>query len=74
MTNDFLRQWIAIGPESEIKKNVTVVGSSFIGMEVALAASKRANVNVVGMDSVPFKAILGEAVGKGIQKVSLSVI
>ncbi|KAK4047215.1 Apoptosis-inducing factor 1 [Microbotryomycetes sp. JL221] len=61
----------AIGaePENETdKKNVVVIGSSFIGMEVAFAAAARANVSVVGMESAPFEAILGSAVGNGIKK------
>ena len=50
-------------------KKVVVVGSSFIGMESALACSKRsASVSVIGMESVPFEKILGKEVGVGIQK------
>lgn len=49
-----------------------MIGSSFIGMEGALAASKRANVTVVGMEDVPFQAILGKEVGEGIRKVGPS--
>jgi len=42
---------IAIGTD-EKKKNVVIIGSSFIGMEVASIASKRANVTVVGIEKV----------------------
>lgn len=41
-------------------------------MEVALALAAKAKVSVVGMDKVPFEKILGEPIGKGIQKVSSS--
>ncbi|GAA5823983.1 hypothetical protein JCM11251_003368 [Rhodosporidiobolus azoricus] len=60
----------AVGsPESDDqKKNVVVVGSSFIGMEVALALADKAKVQVVGMDNVPFEKILGKEVGNGIRK------
>ncbi|BGP57298.1 Apoptosis-inducing factor 1 [Rhodotorula sphaerocarpa] len=60
----------AVGPpeKDEDKKNVVVVGSSFIGMEVALALSGKAKVSVVGMDDVPFAKILGEQIGSGIRK------
>lgn len=38
-------------------------------MESALACAKRAaSVSVIGMESVPFEAILGKAIGAGIQK------
>lgn len=59
----------ALGSDENVKKNLVIVGSSFIGMEMALACSKRANVSVVGKETVPFQMILGEAVGRGIQKV-----
>ena len=54
--------------KDEDKKNVVVVGSSFIGMEVALALASKAKVTVVGMDKVPFEKILGEPIGAGIRK------
>ena len=59
----------ALGKDAEVKKNVVVVGSSFIGMEGALACSKRAHVSVVGMEAAPFERILGLAIGNGIRKV-----
>lgn len=66
-------QLVALGSDDTVKKNVVVIGSSFIGMEAALASSKRANVTVVGMDKVPFEAILGKAIGGGIQKVKYRI-
>jgi NADPH-dependent 2,4-dienoyl-CoA reductase/sulfur reductase-like enzyme len=66
----FLPLPVVGSPESDSeKKNVVVVGSSFIGMEVALALADKAKVTVVGMDEVPFEKILGKAVGNGIRKV-----
>eukprot|EP01129_Flabellula_baltica_P015527 TRINITY_DN7945_c0_g1_i1.p1 TRINITY_DN7945_c0_g1~~TRINITY_DN7945_c0_g1_i1.p1 ORF type:complete len:529 (+),score=149.29 TRINITY_DN7945_c0_g1_i1:127-1713(+) len=45
-------------------KNVVLVGSSFIGMEVATAIQgKAASVTVMGMESVPFERVLGTEVG-----------
>ncbi|KDE09563.1 hypothetical protein MVLG_00458 [Microbotryum lychnidis-dioicae p1A1 Lamole] len=58
----------ALGGEDGPKKNVVVIGSSFIGMEAALAAAGKANVTVVGMENAPFEAILGKAIGNGIRK------
>ncbi|KAF4121470.1 NADPH-dependent 2,4-dienoyl-CoA reductase, sulfur reductase, or a related oxidoreductase [Geosmithia morbida] len=50
-------------------KKVVVIGSSFIGLEVALALSSDNSVSVVGMEKVPLAPVLGEQVGAGIQKV-----
>lgn len=52
-------------------KDVVIVGTSFIGMEtaIALASQKKAkSVTVIGMDDVPFAKILGPEVGEGIMK------
>jgi NADPH-dependent 2,4-dienoyl-CoA reductase/sulfur reductase-like enzyme/nitrite reductase/ring-hydroxylating ferredoxin subunit len=56
----------AIG-ESKGKK-IVVVGSSFIGMEVANATAKENTVTVVGMESVPLERVLGKEIGASIQK------
>ncbi|GAA5952022.1 hypothetical protein JCM3765_005172 [Sporobolomyces pararoseus] len=61
----------ALGGEpekEEDKKNVVIIGSSFIGMEAAVAASGKANVTVVGMENAPFEKILGKDIGNGIKK------
>ncbi|KAL8871926.1 MAG: hypothetical protein Q9174_002348 [Haloplaca sp. 1 TL-2023] len=50
-------------------KNVVVVGSSFIGMEVSNALSKNNNVTVVGMESAPLERVMGSEVGKIFQKL-----
>ncbi|BGP26659.1 rhodocoxin reductase [Rhodotorula toruloides] len=59
---------IGSAEKDEDKKDVVVVGSSFIGMEVALALADKAKVTVVGMEKAPFEKILGEQIGNGIRK------
>ncbi|KAG7089793.1 hypothetical protein E1B28_011444 [Marasmius oreades] len=51
-------------------KRVVIIGSSFIGMEIAVAIAKRklASIDIVGMEEYPFETILGKEVGAGIQK------
>jgi len=45
-------------------KKVVVIGSSFIGMEVAVALSgKKHEVTVVGMEKVPLEKVMGEKIG-----------
>ncbi len=50
-------------------KNIVIVGSSFIGMEIASATASDNNVTVIGMESVPLERVLGKEVGAGIQKL-----
>jgi len=53
-------------------KNVVIVGSSFIGMEVAAFLSTKsgaASVTVVGNSPLPFGTILGDKVGEWIMKL-----
>ena len=52
----------AVG-ESKGKK-VVIIGSSFIGMEVANALAKENNVTVVGMEKAPLERVMGTEVGK----------
>ncbi|KEY71672.1 hypothetical protein S7711_02907 [Stachybotrys chartarum IBT 7711] len=49
-------------------KKIVVIGSSFIGIEVAVATSKDNDVTVVGMEKVPLERVLGESIGAGLQK------
>lgn len=49
-------------------KKIVIVGSSFIGMEVAKAACAGNSVSVVGMEKVAMERIMGEQVGAGLQK------
>lgn len=59
---------------SKINKDadIVVIGTSFIGMEVAAAIQKKEpkSVTLVGVDKVPFAAILGEEIGNAIMQVS----
>ena len=48
-----------------VNKHVVIIGTSFIGMEVASAlVESAASVTVIGRDPVPFLGPLGEEVGK----------
>eukprot|EP01119_Soliformovum_irregulare_P024148 TRINITY_DN858_c0_g1_i1.p1 TRINITY_DN858_c0_g1~~TRINITY_DN858_c0_g1_i1.p1 ORF type:complete len:536 (-),score=170.22 TRINITY_DN858_c0_g1_i1:40-1647(-) len=50
-------------------KRIVVVGSSFIGMEVAsLVVKKAKSVIVVGMESVPFERVMGPQIGLSLQR------
>lgn len=49
-------------------KNIVIIGSSFIGMEVANATSTENHVTVVGQESVPLERVMGKEVGAGLQK------
>lgn len=54
----------ALGDGEKSPKKVVVIGSSFIGMEVAnCMASQKHNVTVVGMESEPCENIFGPKVG-----------
>ena len=57
-----------VGLDAPFKPNLVIIGSSFIGMEAALAGSKKANVTVIGMEKVPFESILGPEVGAALKK------
>jgi len=58
---------IAINERYEGKR-VVVVGSSFIGMEIAsLIAKKAKSVVVIGMETVPFERVLGPQIGTVLQ-------
>lgn len=51
-------------------KKAVVVGSSFIGLELATClAGKKVDVTVIGQESVPLERVLGEKVGAIIQKL-----
>ncbi|KAI8376319.1 uncharacterized protein BYT42DRAFT_574203 [Radiomyces spectabilis] len=50
------------------KPRVVIIGSSFIGMEIAAAISGEAQATVIGKDAVPFTKILGEQIGQALQK------
>lgn len=50
-------------------KKIVVVGSSFIGLEVANAIAADNDVTVVGQESVPLERVMGKEVGAGLQKL-----
>lgn len=55
---------------AEQASQVVVVGSSFIGMEAASGLTQRGlKVTVVSPESLPFKKILGEEIGRVFQQV-----
>lgn len=45
-------------------KKIVIIGSSFIGMEVANALSSENDVTVVGMEATPLQRVMGAEVGK----------
>ncbi|PVH80739.1 hypothetical protein DL98DRAFT_588068 [Cadophora sp. DSE1049] len=55
----------AIGDKN---KKIVIIGSSFIGMEVANAVAKDNDVTVVGMEKAPLERVMGEQVGRVFQK------
>ncbi|XP_044139812.1 apoptosis-inducing factor 3-like isoform X2 [Bufo gargarizans] len=56
--------------EAATKKNVVIMGSSFIGMEVAaFLADKACSVSVVGKSDVPFQAVMGTQIGEVAMKL-----
>ncbi|KAL1888063.1 Apoptosis-inducing factor 1 [Sporothrix stenoceras] len=57
-----------LGANDGAKKKVVIVGSSFIGMEVANATAKNHDVTVIGMEKVPLERVLGHEVGAAAQK------
>jgi NADPH-dependent 2,4-dienoyl-CoA reductase/sulfur reductase-like enzyme/nitrite reductase/ring-hydroxylating ferredoxin subunit len=51
-------------------RHAAVIGSSFIGLEVAAALRQRGlDVDVIGRDALPLQPILGEALGRFIKSV-----
>ncbi|KAL1958831.1 hypothetical protein VTO42DRAFT_3668 [Malbranchea cinnamomea] len=45
-------------------KNIVIIGSSFIGMEVGNALAKENKVTIVGMESAPLERVMGYQVGR----------
>jgi len=50
-------------------KKIVVVGSSFIGMEVANALAKENDVTIIGMEPTPLDRVMGSKVGKLFQGI-----
>jgi NADPH-dependent 2,4-dienoyl-CoA reductase/sulfur reductase-like enzyme len=57
-----------VGAIGDKNKKIVIIGSSFIGMEVANATAKDNDVTVVGMESAPLERVMGAEVGKIFQK------
>jgi len=55
----------AIGDKN---KKIVIIGSSFIGLEVANAVAKGNDVTVIGMEKAPLERVMGEEVGRIFQK------
>ena len=49
-------------------KKIVVIGSSFIGMEIAACTAGGNDVTIVGMEKAPLERVLGEKVGNIIRK------
>ena len=49
-------------------KNIVIIGTSFIGMEVGNALAKENNVTLVGMEDAPLERVMGKEVGQIFQK------
>jgi len=60
---------IAKAVTGDEKKNIVIIGSSFIGMEISAIIASKANVSVIGMEKVPFERVLGEKIGAVFQKL-----
>ena len=58
-----------LGAIGDKNKKIVIIGSSFIGMEVANAVCKGNDVTVVGMEKAPLERVMGEEVGKIFQKI-----
>ncbi|KAI9756880.1 MAG: hypothetical protein M1815_002667 [Lichina confinis] len=59
-----------VGAVGESKgKKIVVIGSSFIGMEVANCLAKENSVTVVGMEKTPMSRVMGEKVGALFRKL-----
>ncbi|KAG6106170.1 hypothetical protein E4U14_004718 [Claviceps sp. LM454 group G7] len=56
-----------VGAIGEKNKKIVIVGSSFIGMEIANATCTENTVTIVSTGKVPLERVLGEKVGAGIQ-------
>ncbi|XP_053311834.1 apoptosis-inducing factor 3-like [Spea bombifrons] len=56
--------------ETAMNRNVVIMGSSFIGMEVAAFLSDKASsVSIIGKSAFPFQAVLGPQVGEAAMKL-----
>jgi NADPH-dependent 2,4-dienoyl-CoA reductase/sulfur reductase-like enzyme len=70
-TMRFVEDTKAITSKISKDTDVVIIGTSFIGMEVAAAIQKKEpkSVTLVGVDAIPFEAILGKEIGTAIMEV-----
>ncbi|KAJ2893566.1 monodehydroascorbate reductase [Zalerion maritima] len=57
-----------VGSIGDKGKKIVIIGSSFIGMEVANATADGNTVSIVGMEKAPLERVLGEKIGSAVQK------
>lgn len=52
-------------------QRVVVIGTSFISMELvnAIGKKKLQSLDVIGIEEVPFQAVLGKEIGRGLMQV-----
>ena len=56
--------------QKALGKKVVIIGTSFIGMEVgAYLVDKAVSVDCIDIAPVPFERVLGERIGRSLQKV-----
>lgn len=53
--------------DKQTRKNIVIIGSSFIGMEAAFANAANHNVVVIGQEDHPLETVLGPEIGKQLQ-------
>lgn len=64
-TRDVKNIMSAVGDKN---KNVVIIGSSFIGMEVGNALTKENKVSIIGMEDAPLERVMGKEVGQIFQR------
>jgi NADPH-dependent 2,4-dienoyl-CoA reductase/sulfur reductase-like enzyme/nitrite reductase/ring-hydroxylating ferredoxin subunit len=64
--NDVQNIMNAVGDKG---KKIVIIGTSFIGMEVANALAKENTVTLVGMEEAPLERVMGKEVGRIFQKM-----
>ena len=62
---------MTVSPAAKEGKKLVVIGSSFIGTEIAITTLKRKleSIDIVEKGNTPFEHVLGKEVGGAIQKV-----
>ncbi|WFD43187.1 Apoptosis-inducing factor 1 [Malassezia psittaci] len=60
-------QQISAAIERRPRQDIVIIGTGFIGLEMAVAFANRANVTLLGQTHVPLEGPLGRQVGAGLQ-------